>query len=392
MSQIPGWSTSPLAEHISAKSGNSKMIKGKNSSTPAPNLIRGFSASGPDVWVPKAEYEGDGVVVSAVGARCGKTFLAEGSWTAIANTHVLIPGPTLNAKYLWYLTNNENFWIRSGTAQPFVKVRDTLARPQPLPPLEEQRRIVAILEDHLSHLDAGLKSLVDAQTLSSQAMIAFLNRSIAPASGWAETTLGEISTSIRNGIFVSRASAEPDGIPILRIGSVRAMCLDLGDLRYTGKGSSEFKRETELVEPGDLLFTRYNGNPEFVAACAEVRSLDFDLSYPDKLIRVRIDRSKAHSSFVEMAASAGVTRGFLTSKVKTTAGQAGISGRDLREAPLTLPSIDEQRRIAEEFQEFRSFCEAAVVSVKSAARRGEALRTSLLASAFSGQLTGGAHV
>ena len=33
--------------------------------------------------------------------------------------------------------------------------------PVPVPPLEEQRRIVAILEDHLSHLDAADEYLAD---------------------------------------------------------------------------------------------------------------------------------------------------------------------------------------------------------------------------------------
>ena len=120
----------PLCEVVRSKSGNSKLIKGKHSATPQPGLIQGFSASGPDVWVPQAEYAGPGVVVSAVGARCGKTFLADGEWTAIANTHALLPSDEVDARFLWHLTNDETFWIRSGSAQPFVKVRDTLSRQQ----------------------------------------------------------------------------------------------------------------------------------------------------------------------------------------------------------------------------------------------------------------------
>jgi restriction endonuclease S subunit len=108
--------------------------------------------------VPEAQYKGQGIVVSAVGARCGKTFQASGDWTAIANTHVLVPSKEceVDFKWLWYLTNDEDFWIRSGTAQPFVKVKDTLQRPQLIPPLDEQKRIVEALDDHLSRLDKAL--------------------------------------------------------------------------------------------------------------------------------------------------------------------------------------------------------------------------------------------
>jgi type I restriction enzyme S subunit len=142
-----GWIACPLANFVTARPGNNKIIKGKESDRPSAALVQGFSASGPDVWVKTADYEQDGVVVSAVGARCGKTFLAQGKWTAIANTHVLLPGPEIDHRWLWYRTNDETFWSRGGTAQPFVKIKETLLRECEIPPLAEQRRIVAILDE-----------------------------------------------------------------------------------------------------------------------------------------------------------------------------------------------------------------------------------------------------
>ncbi len=137
----------PLADVVVAKAGNNKIIKGDQSLSYRAGLIQGFSASGPDVWVSTADYTQPGVVLSAVGARCGKTFAAEGAWTAIANTHVLLPSPSIDHRWLWYLTNNEAFWIRGGSAQPFVKVRETLQKRVFIPSLVEQRRIVAILDE-----------------------------------------------------------------------------------------------------------------------------------------------------------------------------------------------------------------------------------------------------
>ena len=105
-----------------------------------------YSASGQDIWTNDAEWHVDGVVLSAVGARCGKTFLARGSWTAIANTHVLIPKTGVDPKWLWYLTNDENFWVKGGTAQPFVKLGASKSIRVLLPPMEEQRRIAGVLD------------------------------------------------------------------------------------------------------------------------------------------------------------------------------------------------------------------------------------------------------
>jgi len=159
-----GWMLIPLAELTTHKSGNSKLIKGRLSSLPDEGLYPGFSASGQDVWLDSWDYEGEAIVVSAVGARCGKAFLSEGRWSAIANTHVVQPlCEAVNLKFLWYRLNDERFWIRSGTAQPFVKVGKTLEREFALPPLPEQHQIVEAIESYLTRLDAAVESLERVQ-------------------------------------------------------------------------------------------------------------------------------------------------------------------------------------------------------------------------------------
>jgi hypothetical protein len=160
-----GWRWTRLLDVTRHHSGNGKLIKGKLSDAPADDLFPAFSASGQDVWRKGYESEGDAIVVSAVGARCGKCFLATGKWSAIANTHVVWPQPDfIDRKFLWYRINDERFWIRSGSAQPFVVVRKTFEQSLPLPPLDEQKRIVAEIEKQFTRLDAGVLSLKRVQT------------------------------------------------------------------------------------------------------------------------------------------------------------------------------------------------------------------------------------
>ncbi len=227
MTELPnGWVLEPLIKHITSKSGDSKIIKGKQSSKPQPGLFQGFSASGADVWVPEAHYQGKGIVVSAVGARCGKTFQAEGEWTAIANTHVLVPSREcgVDFKWLWYLTNDEDFWVRSGTAQPFVKVKDTLLRPQLIPPLEEQKRIVEALDDHLSRLDKALAEIQAAD-------------------------LG--LTNLRHASLDSLLIGDPEPFPIVTLGTlgkwVTGSTPKTSNPLYQGE-------DVPFVTPGDILY------------------------------------------------------------------------------------------------------------------------------------------
>lgn len=153
----PKVSLHSIARH---HSGNSKLIKGTLHDEPAVNLFPAFSATGQDVWRDGFDREGDAIIISAVGARCGKCFIARGRWSAIANTHVVWPDPEqVDLKFLWYLLNDEHFWIRSGSAQPFVAVRKTFEKEILLPPLPEQRRIVAEIEKQFTRLDAGIAAL-----------------------------------------------------------------------------------------------------------------------------------------------------------------------------------------------------------------------------------------
>ena len=178
MTDNRGGALHALSDYLISKSGDSSLIKGKQKTAPAEGLFPAYSASGQDIWTEKAQFSGPGIVVSAVGARCGKAFLARGEWTAVANTHVIQiqPGAPIDIKWLWYLMNNESFWIKSGTAQPFVKVKLTLNREQRIPPLDEQRRIVAELEEQLGHLEATRTRLEETEPQLEELRAALLNR------------------------------------------------------------------------------------------------------------------------------------------------------------------------------------------------------------------------
>lgn len=155
------WPMVKLGEVVRAKSGNGKVIKGTLSSEPNDGLFPAYSATGQDVFSPEYDFDEKGIVVSAVGARCGKCFLATGKWQAIANTHVIIADETKAlTEYLFLFLNDENFWVKGGSAQPFVKVNASLEIEIPLPPLEVQREIVAEVEGYQRVID-GARAVLD---------------------------------------------------------------------------------------------------------------------------------------------------------------------------------------------------------------------------------------
>ena len=148
------WRVLLLADAVKNRSGNSKLIKGTLFDSQASKLFQGFSASGADVWCETYEHEGDAIIISAVGARCGKAFKASGKWCAIANTNITRPDPKLfDFDFAYLVMNDERFWVRGGTAQPFVKFPPSLSRYFAFPPLAEQKRIVAKVDELMALCD-----------------------------------------------------------------------------------------------------------------------------------------------------------------------------------------------------------------------------------------------
>jgi type I restriction enzyme S subunit len=105
-----------------------------------------YSASGQDGYLPYADFDRFGVILSAIGANCGKTWLAKGQWSCIKNTiRFWSTDAAVDTEFLYWKTRNPEIWPKRGSAQPFISQGDARALQLELPPLPEQRVIAHIL-------------------------------------------------------------------------------------------------------------------------------------------------------------------------------------------------------------------------------------------------------
>lgn len=202
--------------------------------------------------------------------------------------------------------------------------------------------------------------------------------------GWVWASLDQLVSEFGNGL--SRKPAEhPPGMPILRISAVRPLTVDASDVRYyvpdVGEAVDGFK-----IRKGDLLFTRYNGSKTLVGVSG-VYEGDASVLHPDKLIKARVVSSELVSpEFLAIACNAGQGWVHISSWVKTSAGQHGIAGSDIKRTPIPLPSRVEQEQAVALMDNCFETCRSALDGCDAETRRAQALRQSVLKSAFSGQL------
>jgi type I restriction enzyme S subunit len=307
-----------------------------------------------------------------------------------------------------------------------------------IPPLAEQRRIVAEIEKQFTRLDAAvanlervkanlkrarasvLKAAVEGRLVPTEAALAkaagrsyesapvLLERILvererkhretngkkkyappgAPNTddlpelpeGWVWSTIDQCSMLVRNGY--SKKPDDDGDVSILRISAVRPGFVDRSETRKLRGEHSDFIDYTVL--PGDLLFTRYNGTRSLVGVCGLVRAGE-PLVYPDKLIRV-VMVPAVSAPFVEKVVNAGASRAFVEGKIRTTAGQSGVSGDDVRHIPVPLPPLAEQHRIVAEVERRLSVIDTLEQVADRNLTRCNRLRQSILKRAFEGKL------
>ena len=253
----------------------------------------------------------------------------------------------------------------------------------PLPPLPEQRRIAAILDQADALRAKRREALAQLDSLTQSIFIEMFGGSLASGK---RTAMGELVEEFRYGTSEKSGSK---GFPALRIPNVANGRLDVRELKTVSVEPAEFKRLQ--LKAGDLLFVRTNGNPENVGRCAVfeqslVAGLGFDPAefiYASYLIRARLKRESVSPVVLQQYLHVGEGRHALRAVCKTSAGQYNINTDGLGAIPIPCFPLALQQTFATRIQ--------AVEALKAAHRAAlaelDALFASLQHRAFAGQLS-----
>jgi type I restriction enzyme S subunit len=251
----------------------------------------------------------------------------------------------------------------------------------PLFSLDEQRRIVDILEDHLSRLDAATEliktSIKRVAALQELALRAELNATVPE-----KPLVDVIAEPLANGRSVR---TRDDGFPVLRLTSLSSATMNLREFKGGDWTADEAK--PFLVREGDFMVARGNGSLKLVGKGAIVEGLEDAVAFPDTMIRVRPNVGALDTNYLERVWNSRVVREQIESQARTTAGIYKVNQQHLRSIMLPVPPIDEQRAIAQRLNDLAERIQHINDSALVAVRRASSLRNALFSAAFSGKLT-----
>lgn len=302
--------------------------------------------------------------------------------------HRIRPSESLNVRFLRYLFEHLSqsgtlAGLSTGTTIAHLPQQQLRRVPVPLPPVEEQQRIVDLLEDHLSRIDAADAYLDAARRRDGVLHHQLLACELASVP-FAEVPLRALLIAgLANGRSVP---TQDGGFPVLRLTALRDGRIDLTERKpgaWTAEDANRF-----LVQRGDFLISRGNGSLRLVGRGGLVVDDPDPVAYPDTLIRARPAVGMIAPEFLALVWNAPIVRRQIESAAKTTAGIYKVNQKDLGAIRVPVPSLVDQHRVVDAVAASRDALNRLSTEVSAASIRAAALRRSLLAAAFSGHLTG----
>ncbi len=244
----------------------------------------------------------------------------------------------------------------------------------PLPPLDEQRRIVGLLDRA-----AEIRRRTDAARGRARAIIPalFLDTFGDPATnpkGWPVVSVGEVLDSASYGTS-QKASDTGAGLPVIRMGNVTMDGqLDTADLKYIELTEME-REKAELLE-GDLLFNRTNSK-ELVGKTG-LWDGRFDAVAASYFIRLRVNRERIVPAYLWAFFNTSHMKRVLFQTARGAIGQANINAKELRVFPVATPPLPLQKTFAEQAQRLEALARA----LDTACAKAEAMAAGLSAEVF----------
>jgi len=262
-----------------------------------------------------------------------------------------------------------------------------LALKIPLPPLTEQRRIVARIEELAAQINEakGLRKQAGEETETIYIHKLDLTMT-SHAKSWRRKTINDIIDSMDAGW-----SPQCDDHPAKEgaYGVLKTTAVQWCDFQpqHNKALPSTLTPMPELgVKEGDVLVTRA-GPRKRVGVVAAVRQDNPKLTISDKLIRLRVNRSIIIPRFLELSLSSSFSQEHIIQKKTGLAdAQVNISQTILKSTPIAFPPLSEQHRIVSELDALQTEVDALKRLQAETAAELDALLPAVLDYAFKGKL------
>ena len=270
-------------------------------------------------------------------------------------------------------STHKRYWIQQYSK---IKVK--------VPPLDEQKRIVAKIEELFSELDNGVETLKKTKQQLAVYRQAVLKEAFEGT--YPKVQLKKISKTLSGYAFKSKRYTDSGSHVVVKIGNVKQFNFDFSrDLTKTDEIEGDIL-DKYLLKCGDLLITLTGtrGKRDYGYVAMLTDQTNFLLN--QRVAALRFDTQKALPEFYQYYLSSFDYRNQFFSYETGNVGQGNVGIKALSEPLVVCPTIEQQKAIIEDIENRLSVCDSIEQTVDMALQQAEAMRQSILKKAFEGEL------
>ena len=336
--------------------------------------------------------EGTTITVSASGAYAGfvqyfeiPIFASDCSTIKVKDENEISP------KFLFYMlqaSQRDIYSFQRGSGQPHVYPSQLVGLDIPVPSIDEQNKIVELLEDHLSRLDAALADVKQAKLKAAQFRKSLLQSIFegqysTSSDTWEHRTIGDFA-EVKGGKRLPKGtkwSDEPTVHPYIRATDVKFGKINTEDLVHVP--DSVWKSISRYVVAENDVVITIAGT---IGEIAVVPSGLAGANLTENAAKLVFDHHYVMPSYLSMyLQSPSVQQEFKELSRATT--QAKLALYRIATVEIPVPTLHEQQKIMELVDEKLTYLTSSLNQISAIELQASSLRRSLLQAAFTGQLT-----
>jgi len=329
--------------------------------------------------------ESDDIIVNKIWARNGSVAVVNDELAGcFCSGEFPIYAPDRNRiepRWFHWITKTSWFWYecdlksRGTSGKNRIRPEKFLEIQIPLPPLEEQQRIVAKIEGLASKIEEAHRLCHEAKQEVHALLVSASKVAFQPEAHWSEARVGDFCEMPQYG-YTESATTEPVGPRFLRITDIQNGRVNWDNVPYCTCPNPQ----PYFLKENDILFARTGattGKSFLIRDCPEA-------VFASYLIRLRVRNTVTPEYLYRYFQSPSYWTQVIEEKKGT--GQPNVNGKKLANIRVPIPPLTEQRRIVEYLDGLTDKLEVLSRLQVNTTIELEALIPSILDKAFKGEL------
>jgi len=365
-----------------------KRIRGKSQE----DLFPYYGANGQTGWIDEYIFDEPLILLAEDGGNFGSkerpiSYRVTGKCWVNNHAHVLHPlTDVIDFDYCYYMLcmHPDVGDIVSGSTRAKLNQNIASGIPIPLPPLPEQKRIVAILNEQLSEVEKA-RLTAETQLESANALNSAYLREIfnSPESQtWEKKMLKDVIVEARPGFACG--TRDTKGVVQLRMNNVTT------DGSFDWSSYIRIPAESETIkkyklQSGDVLFNNTNST-ELVGKTVLFESYPEKVVYSNHFTRLRTNNRYLLPQFLSLWIQLLWQQGFFAGICNRWIGQSAVKSDKLLSLKIPLPSIEKQNKLSSELYIKKSSVVILRNEVTEQLKIVNSLPNNILNKAFNGEL------